>query len=182
MSQIFTIGHSNRTLAEFLELLGGAGVNLLVDVRSVPKSRHNPHFNADALEAALRDAAIGYRRMPELGGLRSHRKDQGASANLFWDNEIFRNYADYAATSPFKAALNRLREIASFGICAIMCAEADWRNCHRRIIADYLIAAGEAVTHITGAGRQETAQLTDAAVMGEEGVLNYPAAQGRLLL
>lgn len=157
-------------------------MTLLIDVRTIPKSRHNPQFNADALEHALLSVGIGYKRIPELGGLRSRRKDQGPSPNGFWENENFRNYADYTATPAFKAGLEDLRALGEAHICAIMCAEAVWQRCHRRIIVDHLIAARETVIHIMGEGEEEPAQLTEAAIIGPDGVITYPAAQGNLLL
>ena len=182
MAQLYTIGHSNRPLDEFIRLLQEAGVDLVVDVRTIPKSRHNPQFNADALEHALHGAGIGYKRIPELGGLRSRRKDQGPSPNGFWENENFRNYADYTATPAFAAGLDELRRLGEARTCAIMCAEALWWRCHRRIITDYLLAAGETVIHIMGEGKLEPAQLTDAAIIGQDGIIAYPAAQGHLSL
>ncbi len=182
MAQLYTIGHSNRPLDEFIRLLQGAGVDLVIDVRTIPKSRHNPQFNADALEHALKGAGIGYKRIPELGGLRSRRKDQGPSLNGFWENENFRNYADYTATPAFDTGLHELRCLGEARKCAIMCAEALWWRCHRRIITDYLLAAGETVIHIMGEGKLEPAQLTEAAVIGRNGVITYPSAQGHLLL
>ena len=181
MAHLYTIGHSNRPLDLFIGLLNQACVDLVADVRTIPKSRHNPQFNADMLERALREAGIGYKRFPGLGGLRSRGKDQGPSPNGFWDNENFRNYADYAATPSFKAALDALRALSQTQTCAIMCAEADWRRCHRRIIADYLLAAGDTVIHIAGEDRLEPAQLSQAAVMEADGAIAYPAAQGQLL-
>ncbi len=182
MTQFYTIGHSNRPQGDFIRLLQESGVELVVDVRTIPKSRHNPQFNADELERALHDAGIGYKRIAELGGLRGRRKDQGPSPNGFWDNESFRNYADYAATPAFKAGLLALRRLGRAHRCAIMCAEAVWWRCHRRIIADYLLAAGETVTHIMAEGKLEPAVLTGAAVIGQDGVITYPAPQGSLLL
>ncbi len=182
MAQLYTIGHSNRLLDEFLRLLRQADVTLLIDVRTVPKSRHNPQFNADVMEQSLNGVSIAYRRMPELGGLRSARKDQGASPNGFWENENFRKYADYAATPPFKAGLQELRRLGQAHSCAIMCAEAAWQRCHRQIITDYLIAAGETVIHILGGGKLEPARLNEAAAARPDGVIVYPAAQGRLAL
>ena len=182
MTQFYTIGHSNRPLTEFIALLQEAGAGLLIDVRTIPKSRHNPQFNADALDHALRAAGIGYKRIPELGGLRSRRKDQGPSPNGFWENESFRNYADYTATPAFKAGLGELQALGRTNACAVMCAEAVWWRCHRRIIADYLLVAGEAVTHIMGDGKLEPAQITEAAIIGGDGVITYPAAQGHLRL
>ncbi len=182
MAAFYTIGHSNRPIADFLSLLQRAGAEILADVRTIPKSRHNPQFNADALEAALRGAGIAYRPMPALGGLRGARKGQGSPPNGFWENGSFRNYADYTATAEFRQGLDELRSLGRDHICAIMCAEAVWWRCHRRIITDYLLAAGETVIHILGEGNLEPARLTEAAVIGPDGVITYPAAQGGLAL
>jgi uncharacterized protein (DUF488 family) len=177
---IYDIGHSTRPIGAFIRLLEEAGIELVVDVRTVPKSRFNPQFNADALEEALRGRSIGYRRMPALGGLRGARKDGKPSPNGFWENENFKNYADYAETRPFREALNELRGLGRERACAIMCAEALWWQCHRRIIADHLLAAGETVIHIMGDGKLESAQMTEAAVVGPDGVITYPPAQASL--
>lgn len=181
MSVFFTVGHSNRPLDEFLGLLEKAGVTCLVDVRTIPRSRHNPQFNADTLAEACRERGILYRRIPELGGLRGRKPGGAPSPNDFWENESFRNYADYAATPPFRRGLEELRELGRSRSCAIMCAEAVWWRCHRRIVADYLIAAGETVFHIMAEGKLEPAHITEGAVIGPDGVLTYPAAQGNLL-
>ena len=173
MSVFYTIGHSTRTLSEFVALLRQAGVELVVDVRSVPRSRKNPQFNRDTLPDELAPAAIGYTHIAELGGLRGRRKRDGPSRNTFWENESFRNYADYALTPPFHAGLDRLRQLGRGQACAIMCAEAVWWRCHRRIIADYLIDAGESVLHIMGAGTIEPARINPAAIREAEGALVY---------
>ena len=178
MSTIFTIGHSTRTFAEFLNLLRQVAVDLLVDVRSVPRSRTNPQFNADVLPEMLARNRITYRHLRALGGLRHRRKDAVPSPNALWRNEAFRNYADYAATEAFRAGLNELRSFARSHRCAIMCAEAVWwRCCHRRIIADYLLAGGFAVAHIMGPNRVDPAKLTPGAHLLPDGTLVYPAAE-----
>lgn len=181
MPAFYDIGHSTRPIGEFIRLLEEAGVDLVADVRTIPKSRFNPQFNADALAEALAARAIGYRRLPDLGGLRGPRRDGQASPNGFWENEAFRNYADYAGSPPFMAGLRELRDLGRAHDCAILCAEALWWQCHRRIILDYLIAAGESAIHIMGDGKQEQAQMTEAAVVGPNGVIAYPPAQASLL-
>lgn len=168
----FTIGHSTRPLAEFIALLEMLQVKALVDVRTIPRSRTNPQFNADTLPDAL--GSIAYCHIAALGGLRGHRRDAPPSPNNFWENESFRNYADYAATETFRNGLEQLREIGHSQTSAIMCAEAVWWRCHRRIIADYLLAAGETVFHILGPGRIEPAKLTPAAHQTAQGTLVYP--------
>jgi uncharacterized protein (DUF488 family) len=144
---IFTIGHSTRPIGEFLTLLQQVSVDLLVDVRSIPRSRTNPQFNAEAFPETLAGAGISYRHLPALGGLRHRKKGAAPSLNSFWQVAAFRNYADYAATEAFRTGLNELRALSGDNCCAIMCAEAVWWRCHRRIIADYLLAQGVPVMH-----------------------------------
>lgn len=171
----YTIGHSTRSVAELAALLGQVDVELLVDVRTVPRSRTNPQFNADTLPEALAGHHIGYRHIAKLGGLRGRRKDRGPSRNTFWQNASFRNYADYAGTDSFREGLAELRALGHAQVCAIMCAEAVWWRCHRRIIADYLLASGEEVCHIMGPGKVDRAILNAAARRQSDGTLVYPA-------
>lgn len=168
----FTIGHSTRALEEFIALLNASDVKALADVRKMPRSRTNPQYNADTLPGAL--DPISYCHIAALGGLRGHPRDAPPSPNDFWDNRSFRNYADYAQSQAFHDGLAQLRDIGRARSCAIMCAEAVWWRCHRRIIADYLLAAGETVFHIMGAGRVEPAKLTPAARRTADGTLVYP--------
>ena len=177
-STFFTIGHSTRSVAELAGLLQHAGVELVIDVRSIPRSRTNPQFNADTLPESLAAWHIGYRHLRELGGLRGRRTDQSPSRNTYWENLSFRNYADYTATAPFRAGLTELSEVGRTHVCAIMCAEAVWWRCHRRIITDYLISDGEQVFHIMGTGKVAPASLNAAAVRQHDGTLIYPAASG----
>jgi uncharacterized protein (DUF488 family) len=170
---IFTIGHSTRTVAELVALLRQAGVALLVDVRSVPRSRTNPQFNTDALPPALAGTGIFYRHIRALGGLRHKPKDAPPSRNTLWRSDPFRNYADYAMTEPFRDGLAELRGLAGDHVCAIMCAEAVWWRCHRRIVADYLLAEGIEVRHIMGAGKIEPARLTPGALPQPDGTILY---------
>ncbi len=172
----FTIGHSTRSIDEFIELLNSAGVRALADVRRIPRSATNPQFNLDRIEAPLSAAGIIYRHIPELGGLRSRQKQQTESPNAFWENKSFRNYADYSATESFRRGLADLRGIGQNRNCAIMCAETLWWRCHRRIIADYLVASGDPVFHILGPGKVEPAKLTPAARVQPDGSLIYPGA------
>jgi uncharacterized protein (DUF488 family) len=173
-SAFFTIGHSTRSVAEVADLLQQAGAGFVVDVRAFPRSRTNPQFNFDVLPASLAEWQIGYQHVQALGGLRGHRREQGASPNAYWDNLSFRNYADYTATAPFRAGLAGLRDIGRVHTCAVMCAEAVWWRCHRRIIADYLISEGERVFHIMGPGKVEPASLNPGAVRQDDGTLTYP--------
>ena len=171
----FTIGHSTRSVDELAALLREAGCGLLVDVRTIPRSRTNPQFNADTLPANLRGFDIDYRHIAALGGLRGRRKD-APSPNGYWQNSSFRNYADYAGTQAFRDGVAELRPLGGSRRCAIRCAEAVWWRCHRRIIADYLIAGGERVWHIMGPGKIEAAALNPAAVRQDDGTLVYPPA------
>src|SRR6185437_7772330 len=175
-SPFYTIGHSTRSVDELADLLRQVGANLVIDVRTVPRSRTNPQFNADTLPERLSPRQIGYRHLRDLGGLRGRRKDQGRSRNTYWENLSFRNYADYTATEPFRMGLQELRDLGRAHICAIMCAEAVWWRCHRRIITDYLISDGERVCHIMGPGKVEPASLNPAAIRQHDGTLIYAAA------
>jgi len=170
---IYTIGHSTRTVVELVALLRQAGVDLLVDVRSVPRSRTNPQFNTDALPKALAGTGIEYRHIRALGGLRHKPKDAPPSPNTLWRSDPFRNYADYAMTEPFRDGLAELRRLAENHVCAIMCAEAVWWRCHRRIVADYLLAADVPVAHIMGPGKIELARLTPGALPQPRGTILY---------
>jgi uncharacterized protein (DUF488 family) len=170
----YTIGHSTRSVPEFVDLLREAHVRLVVDVRTVPRSRTNPQFNRDALPDGLAGYQIGYEHIAELGGLRGKQRPGEPSPNGYWENESFRNYADYALTGKFRTGLGRLCDLGSRSITAIMCAEAVWWRCHRRIIADYLLTSGRSVFHILGPGKIEPAALTPGAFPSEDGIL-YPA-------
>jgi uncharacterized protein (DUF488 family) len=170
----FTIGHSSRPIEEFVALLKAADVRLVVDVRTVPRSRTNPQFNRDVLPPSLAPHGVAHEHLPELGGLRGLQRDVPHDVNGFWDNANFHNYADYAMSEEFRSGLEKLRELGRTAPAAIMCAEAVWWRCHRRIIADYLIAAGEQVLHILGAGHIEPARMTSAARFGPAGTLTYP--------
>ena len=176
-SVVFTIGHSTRTIDELVSLLREADVTLLVDVRSIPRSRAMPQFNIDTLPAALASAGIRYEHLRALGGRRHHRKGSPPSLNTYWRVLAFRNYADYAETAEFRAGLNVLLAQARDARCAIMCAEAVWWRCHRRIIADYLLAAGITVEHILGPGQIVPATLTPGAIVQPDGTLRYLAQE-----
>src|SRR5665213_1722775 len=176
ISTIFTIGHSTRPIGEFVALLQQVSVDMLVDVRSIPRSRTNPQFNADALPDTLLEVGISYRHLAALGGLRHRKKGATPSRNTFWQVASFRNYADYAATDAFRIGLDELRALARDNCCAIMCAEAVWWRCHRRIIADYLLTQGVPVMHIMGLDKIDPAKLTPGARAQPDGTLVYPAA------
>lgn len=172
----FTIGHSIRSIEEVADLLRAAGAEMIVDVRKMPRSRANPQFNSDALPDALAERQIGYRHIASLGGLRGRPPGLGSSPNTLWRNKSFRNYADYALTPPFKDGLRELITQGRERTCAIMCAEVLWWRCHRRIIADYLLADGAAVFHILAAHDVKPASLTPGVELIPEGLLY----QGRL--
>ena len=171
---IYTVGHSTRTIPDFVELLREADVCFVVDVRTMPRSRTNPQFNRDVLAESLAGYQIGYEHVAELGGLRGKQSKAAPSPNAYWENVSFRNYADYALGPAFRTGLARLQVIGDRSITAIMCAEAVWWRCHRRIVADYLIASGRPVFHILGPGKINPATLTPGARPGGEGIL-YPA-------
>lgn len=171
----FTIGHSTRSAEEFVALLREAGVDRIIDVRKMPGSRTNPQFNVDALSNTLAAFQISYEHVAALGGLRSKAKCCPADTNGFWQNKSFHNYADYALSPAFRAGFEHLLEEGRERRCAIMCSEAVWWRCHRRIIADYLIAGGQTVFHIMGKGRLEPARLTQGAVIQPDGTIVYPA-------
>ncbi len=173
--KVYTIGHSTRTLTELVELLRENDVTHLVDVRVFPRSRTTPQFNGDTLPDSLGAERIAYRHLAALGGRRHRSKDAGPSPNSYWRVAAFQHYADYAATSEFRTGLADLLSLARDGQCAIMCAEAVWWRCHRRIIADYLIASGLEVEHIMGAGKVVRAQLTPGACVESGGTIVYPA-------
>jgi uncharacterized protein (DUF488 family) len=170
---VFTIGHSTRDIAAFVALLRGAAVDCVADVRRFPVSRRHPQFNSAALARALAEAGIGYRHFPALGGRRASRRGD-PSPHTLWREPGFRNYADYAETEEFRAAFAALLALARERATAVMCAEAVWWRCHRRIIADYLIAAGEPVEHILD-GRIEPAKLTPDAAIRADGSILYRA-------
>lgn len=168
---ICTIGHSNRTLASFLDLLQGNEIARVLDVRTVPRSRHNPQFNQDALALSLADAHIAYMHLPGLGGLRHARAD---SANTAWRNLSFRGYADYMQSPEFADNVERVAHLARTERCVLMCAEAvPWR-CHRSLIGDALLVRGLRVDDIIGPKSRKPHVLTAFAhVEGRQ--VSYPA-------
>jgi uncharacterized protein (DUF488 family) len=176
-AEILTVGHSNHEESEFLHLLQAADVELIADVRRYPGSRRQPHFERTALAAVLLQAGIGYRWLGEtLGG---RRKPLSDSPNGAWESDQFRGYADHMASDEFAAGLAELEELARKQRVAVMCAEAWWVRCHRRLIADALLARGWRVLHLGSNGRLEGHELTDFAVV-EDGVVTYPETQTSL--
>ena len=158
--KIWTIGHSTRTLAEFLELLRENKIEALADVRRFPGSRRYPHFNEAELSVSLAGSGIEYAPFKQLGGRRRPRPD---SVNTIWRSESFRGYADCMETAEFKVAILYLRGLARRKRTVIMCSEAVWWRCHRALISDYLKAAGLTVEHIVGLKKNEVHRLTTAA-------------------
>ena len=169
-----TIGHSTLSVDELAQRLQAAQVTRLIDVRAIPRSRTNPQFNQDTLPAALAPHGIAYQHLARLGGRRSAQRNVAPEVNAFWDNRSFHHYADYALQPAFRAGLAELREAGQRERCAVMCSEAVWWRCHRRIIADHLLAAGETVRHIMS-DRIEDAHLTPGAQVGPDGTVTYPA-------
>ena len=172
---VLTIGHSTRTIESFIRLLKAHGVQRVIDVRTLPRSRHNPQFNRDQLSPALHRARIHYRHMPGLGGLRRAGRD---SVNIGWRNASFRGYADYMQTPTFGENLDRCIELAKHQRVVLMCAESvPWR-CHRSLIADALVARGIETSEITSGVRTRRHSLTPwAQVTGTQ--VTYPAAGAR---
>lgn len=170
---VFTIGHSTRKLEAFTKMLQAHGVRQLIDVRTIPRSRHNPQFNRDELPRPLRAAKIRYVDMPELGGLRRAKRD---SINTGWRNASFRGFADYMQTPEFEKGLQKLLELSRKKPSAIMCAEAvPWR-CHRSLIADALTARGVAVEHLMSATSRHPHSLTPFARLKGKRV-TYPGKE-----
>ena len=172
----FTIGHSSHSLDTFIGLLKDAGIELVADVRTVPRSRANPQYNGNTLAVDLIAQGIAYDQMAALGGLRS-KQGVPPDTNALWENESFHNYADHALSDEFQAGFQHLRSQGHRHRCAVMCSEAVWWRCHRRIIADYLIAAGESVWHIMGHGRLEPGRLTPGAIVQSDAKVLYPARE-----
>ncbi len=168
-----TIGHSTRPLDEFVAMLEAHQIALLVDIRTIPKSRRNPQFNTEELALSLPEAGIQYLHMPGLGGLRHPRRD---SINGAWRNDSFRGYADYMQTPEFSANLEELIRLAKQQRTAIMCAEAVQWRCHRSLVADALTARGIVVEHIQSRTRAQPHRLTPFAVVNGTTV-TYPPQQ-----
>jgi uncharacterized protein (DUF488 family) len=176
---VYTIGHSTRSIAAFVELLRCGQVDLVVDIRSIPRSRTNPQYNLDALPDALAAWQIGHERIGQLGGRRPKSKTVDPEVNGFWTHQSFHNYADHALTDEFRAGLARLAEASSARRCAIMCSEAVWWRCHRRLVADYLLHDGREVFHLMGPARVEAAKMTPAARVADASLI-YPAPEATL--
>jgi uncharacterized protein (DUF488 family) len=167
---VLTIGHSSRDAASLVALLQAHEVALLIDVRAAPYSRRHPHFNREALAATLAQIGIGYRHMPSLGGM---RRPLPVSLNDGWKEDGFRGFADYMQGPGFVAARDELIAAAQVQRAAVMCAEADPTQCHRRLICDALVARGIAVEHIVDAGKRRAHELTAFARVTHGDVI-YP--------
>jgi uncharacterized protein (DUF488 family) len=160
--EVFTIGHSTHPIAEFIEILKANGIKRVIDIRTIPRSRHNPQFNEKPLAESLREGGIGYTHIKKLGGLRHPARD---SVNLGWRNSGFRGFADYMQTPGFETALERAIKLAKTKPSALMCAEAvPWR-CHRSLVADALSVRKILVMHISSATRAPTHKITPFALV-----------------
>lgn len=174
VAQIWTIGHSTRSIDDFVAALHAHGITLTADVRLLPGSKRYPHFNNDALAQSLPAAGIAYEHFRELGGRRRPRPD---SRNTAWRNDAFRGYADHMETPEFEAGIARLMAAAEkSGPTALMCAEAVWWRCHRGLVSDYLKARGVAVLHIVDAKKADPHPFTSAATL-VDGRLSYAASR-----
>lgn len=173
MANLFTVGHSTHPLAEFLDMLGDNGVEHLVDVRKLPGSRRFPHFDQDALRDSRAGAGIGYDWVEPLTGRRKVSTTVPFEVNAFWNNRSFHNYADHALSEEFVSAVETLVDAPRATV--LLCSEAVWWRCHRRIITDHLLARGVEVTHIMGPSQTQAATLTAGAVVGPDHQVTYPA-------
>ncbi len=173
MSTIYAIGHSTRSLEDFIALLKAHDITLLADIRTIPRSRTNPQFNRESLATELPKVGIEYRHLQELGGLRRAAKD---SINTGWENLSFRGYADYMQTREFASALRRLMEMARGERVAIMCAEGNPFRCHRHLVADALTARGVHVLHISSRKTAKEHRLTPFAHVEGTRVTYPPSA------
>jgi uncharacterized protein (DUF488 family) len=172
---VHTIGHSTRTIPEFVELLRVGGVEMVVDIRSILRSRTNPQFNLDTLPEALAACQIAHTQIAELGGLRKKSKTVAPDVNGFWTNQSFHNYADYALSDEFRLGFSRPLELSRERRCVIMCSEAVWWRCHRRIVADYLLNTGRSVFHLMAPARSDPAMLTKGVKPVQDGLVYPPA-------
>jgi uncharacterized protein (DUF488 family) len=169
---IWSVGHSTHTLEGLLAVLAPSGIELVADIRTVPKSRRHPHFHTDQLARSLPAHGLRYVHLARLGGWRAPRPD---SPNGAWRNRSFRGYADYALTGEFADGLAELRAHAAGARTAMMCSEALWWRCHRRLVADRLVAGGDRVLHIGSDGRTSEHRVAPFAVPAAGGALVYPA-------
>lgn len=173
---VWTVGHSTHSLEAFAALLDAHDVAQVADIRAVPRSRRHPQFHAVAMARSLPERGVAYVHLPQLGGWRHAHED---SPNGAWRNPSFRGYADYAMDAAFAAGLVQLRRLAAERRTAMMCSEALWWRCHRRLVADRLVVAGDTVCHISSAGRASTHRLTPFATLASDGQITYPVGAPR---
>jgi|TARA_R100000501_G_C2630518_1_gene125928 uncharacterized protein (DUF488 family) len=178
MTTFYTIGHSNREPQTVVIMLKDAGVSFVADVRAFPRSRSNPTFNVDVFPDFLKDQGITYRHFPRLGGRRKKQPGVGDALNAFWRVQSFHNYADYALSPEFQSALRELEDLGADLAVALMCSEAVWWRCHRRLITDYLLARGHKVVHLMVPGREQDAVLSEGAVVQPDCDIHYPDTTG----
>jgi uncharacterized protein (DUF488 family) len=174
--RVWTVGHSTHSLDAFVALLAANDIAQIADVRTVPKSRRQPHFHTDALARTLTIRGVAYVHLPRLGGW---RRAAAESPNGAWRNPSFRGYADYAMGDEFADGLAQLRERAHARRTAVMCSEALWWRCHRRLIADRLVVAGDSVCHISSTGRTSEHRLTPFATVAPDRQITYPTGSPR---
>jgi uncharacterized protein (DUF488 family) len=172
--QVFTIGHSTLSVARLLGLLQQHGIEAAVDIRRFPGSRQHPHFNREGLAASLVEHGIEYHWLEALGGRRQRKETDPPSPNPGLRDQSFRNYADYMLTDEFRQGVAKLLEIAGNRRTAIMCAERLYWQCHRRLVSDYLLAAGVSVEHIFPNGDAKPHSLTQGTKI-DSGTVTYPA-------
>jgi uncharacterized protein (DUF488 family) len=168
--KVWTVGHSTQPLDAFVALLVAHDIAQVADIRTVPRSRRHPHFDTDALAQSLSERGVAYVQLPRLGGWRHANSD---SPNGAWRNLSFRGYADYAMSEAFADGLAQLRGLAAQRRTAMMCSEALWWRCHRRLVADRLLVAGDTVCHISSGGRVTAHQLTPFATVEPDGLITY---------
>jgi uncharacterized protein (DUF488 family) len=170
--KVWTIGHSTLSLDAFVALLVAHDIAQVADIRTVPRSRRHPHFDTDALAGSLPRRGVAYVHLARLGGWRHANAD---SPNGAWRNPSFRGYADYAMGEGFAEGLAQLRGIAAERRTAMVCSEALWWRCHRRLVGDRLLVAGDTVCHVSSGGRVSAHQLTPFATVEPGGLITYPA-------
>jgi uncharacterized protein (DUF488 family) len=169
--QVWTVGHSTHSIDAFVALLVAHDIAQVADIRTVPKSRRHPQFHTDALGRSLPEDGVTYMHLPRLGGWRRADAD---SPNSAWENLSFRGYADYAMGEEFADGVAQLRRLAAPRRTAVMCSEAVWWRCHRRLVADHLVIAGDTVCHVNSAGRASAHRLTPFAKVHPTGLITYP--------
>jgi uncharacterized protein (DUF488 family) len=173
---VWTVGHSTHSIDAFVALLVEHEIAHVADIRTVPRSRRQPHFDTDTLAVSLPERGMAYVHLARLGGWRRTGED---SPNGGWRNVSFRGYADYAMGAEFADGLAQLRRLAAAGRTAMMCSEALWWRCHRRLVADHLVVAGDTVCHIGSDGRASAHELTPFAAVGDDGRITYPAIEAK---